>query len=81
MKLRGESGGMPSRSGAGISGVPGRNVAPINKPLSESAQRSIAEARKAMGSTKPTPEEMARRARANKANEMEKIKKQGRNTR
>ncbi len=81
MKLRGESGGMPARSSGGISGVPGRNVAPINKPLSESAQRSIAEARKAMGSTKPSAEEMARRARANKANEIEKIKRQGRNTR
>jgi hypothetical protein len=67
--------------GAGITGPSGSNVAPINRQLSESAQRSIAEARKAMGSTKPSEAEMAKRARANKANEMEKIKKQGRNTR
>jgi hypothetical protein len=70
-----------ARVQGGITGSGGRNVAPVNRQLSESAQRSIAEARKAMGSTKPSEAEMAKRARANKANELEKIRKQGRNTR
>ena len=75
-----QSGGGIPRGVGGIGGAGGRNVNPINK-LSPSAEKSIAEARKALGSAKPSPEEMARRARANKANEMEKIRNQGRNTR
>lgn len=81
MKLRGESGAVPARMGGGISGASGRNVAPINKPTTPSAQESIDAARKALGSTKPSPEEMVRRARANTANDIARIRKQGRNTR
>ena len=76
-----QPGGGTPRSVGGIGGAGGRNVAPVNRPLSPAAEKSIAEARRALGSTKPSPEEMARRARAAKQNEMEKIRNQGRNTR
>jgi len=75
----GGGGGVPRTSG-GITGAAGRNVNPVNK-LSPSAENSIAEARKALGSTKPSPEEMVRRNRANTANDIARIRNQGRNTR
>lgn len=75
----GGTGGTPRTSG-GITGAGGRNVNPINK-LSPSAENSIAEARKSLGSTKPSPEEMVRRNRANTANDIARIRNQGRNTR
>jgi len=73
-------GGTP-RSAGGISGGGGRNVTPIYKELSPSAQKSIAEARKALGTTKPDPKALARRITQDKAREAERIRKQGRNTR
>jgi hypothetical protein len=51
------------------------------KKLSPSAEKSIAEARKALGSSKPDPKALARRITQDKAREMERIRKQGRNTR
>ena len=71
--------GVPRTSG-GITGAGGRNINPVNK-LSPSAENSINEARKILGSAKPSPEEMVRRNRANTANDIARIKKQGRNTR
>ena len=54
-------------------------VAP--KKLSPSAEKSIAQARKALGSTKPDPKALARKITQDKANEVTRIRKQGRNTR
>jgi hypothetical protein len=51
------------------------------KKLTPSAEKSIAEARKALGSSKPDPKALARRITQDKAREMERIRKQGRNTR
>ena len=45
------------------------------------AQQSIDAARKALGSTKPDPKALARRITQDKAREMERIRRQGRNTR
>ncbi len=45
------------------------------------AQQSIDAARKALGSSKPDPKALARRITQDKAREMERIRKQGRNTR
>ena len=73
-------GGTP-RSAGGISGGGGRNVSPINRELSPSAQKSIAEARKALGASKPDPKALARKITQDKAREAERIRKQGRNTR
>jgi F0F1-type ATP synthase membrane subunit b/b' len=44
-------------------------------------EKAIDEARAILKSKKPTAEEMAKRARSNKANEIAKIRNQGRNTR
>ena len=51
------------------------------KKLTPSAEKSIAEARKALGSSKPDPKALARKITQDKAREMERIRKQGRNTR
>lgn len=51
------------------------------KKLTPSAEKSIAEARKALGSSKPDPKALARRITKDKAREMERIRRQGRNTR
>jgi hypothetical protein len=51
------------------------------KKLTPSAEKSIAEARKALGSSKPDPKALARRITQDKAREMERIRRQGRNTR
>jgi len=53
----------------------------IAKKLSPSAEKSIAEARKALGTTKPDPKALARRITQDKAREAARIRKQGRNTR
>jgi hypothetical protein len=53
----------------------------VVKKLSPAAEKSIAEARKALGATKPDPKALARRITQDKAREMERIRKQGRNTR
>lgn len=69
-------------SGGGRGSAGGTNPgSSVPKKLSPAAERSIAEARKALKSVKPTPAELAKRARAEKANEIAKIRKQGRNTR
>lgn len=73
-------GGIP-RGVGGISGAGGQNVQPVYRELSPSAQNSIAEARRAMGAVKPSPQEMARRARIERQNEIARIRNQGRNTR
>ena len=73
-------GGTP-RSTGGISGGGSRNVTPIYRELSPSAQKSIAEARKALGASKPDPKAVARKMTQDKAREMERIRNQGRNTR
>ena len=52
----------------------------VVKKLSPSAEKSIVEARKALGSTKPDPKALARRITQDKAREMARIRKQGRNT-
>lgn len=72
--------GAPRNSG-GIGGPGGQNVQPIYRELSPSAQNSIAQARNAMGAKKATAEELARRLAKEKANEMARIRNQGRNTR
>jgi hypothetical protein len=51
------------------------------KKLSPSAEKSIAEARKALGTTKPDPKALARKITQDKAREAARIRKQGRNTR
>lgn len=53
----------------------------VTKTLTPSAKKSIAEARKKLGSSKPDPKALARKITKDKAREMERIKKQGRNTR
>jgi hypothetical protein len=53
----------------------------VVKKLSPSAEKSIAEARKALGSTKPDPKALARKVTQDKAREAARIRKQGRNTR
>jgi hypothetical protein len=56
----------------------------VKKPVrvtTPTAQQSIDAARKALGSTKPDPKALARRITQDKAREMERIRKQGRNTR
>jgi len=53
----------------------------VVKKLSPSIEKSIAEARKALGSTKPDPKALARKLTQDKANEAARIRKQGRNTR
>ena len=53
----------------------------VVKKLSPAVEKSIAEARKALGSSKPDPKALARRITQDKAREMERIRKQGRNTR
>jgi hypothetical protein len=73
-------GGGPRVSG-GISGSGGKNVQPVYRELTPSAQNSIAEARNAMGAKKATAEELARRLAKEKAAEMARIRNQGRNTR
>jgi len=73
-------GGVPRGSG-GISGPGGQNVQPVYRELSPSAQNSINEARAAMGAKKATAEEFARRMAKEKANEIARIRNQGRNTR
>jgi hypothetical protein len=70
-----------ARGVGGISGGGGRNVTPVYRELSPSAQKSIAEARKALGASKPDPQEIARRQVADRAREAERIRRQGRNTR
>ena len=54
-------------------------VAP--KKLSPAAEKSIADIRKALGTSKPDPKELARRLAREKALEAARIRKQGRNTR
>lgn len=73
-------GGTP-RAAGGITGGGSRNVTPVYKELSPSAQKSIADARKALGASKPSPQELARRMAADRAREAERIRNQGRNTR
>jgi len=53
----------------------------VVKKLSPAVEKSIAEARKALGSTKPDPKALARRLTQDKAREAARIRKQGRNTR
>lgn len=56
----------------------------VVKPIrvtTPTAQQSIDAARKALGSSKPDPKALARRLTQDKAREMERIRKQGRNTR
>lgn len=53
----------------------------VAKKLTPSAKKSIAEARKALGTPKPDPKVVARKMAKDKAREMERIRKQGRNTR
>lgn len=72
--------GAPRNSG-GISGAGGQNVQPVYRELSPSAQKSIAQAREAMGAKAATKEELARRLAKEKASEMARIRNQGRNTR
>lgn len=55
-------------------------VKPVNA-TSPTAQQSIDAARKALGSSKPDPKALARRITQDKAREMARIRKQGRNTR
>jgi len=76
-----QTGGGVPRGVGGISGAGGRNVQPQYKELSPSAQNSIAEARAAMGAKKATADELARRLAKEKANEIARIRNQGRNTR
>lgn len=57
------------------------NVGNAPKKSVPSAQQSIDAARKALGSTKPDPKALARRITQDKAREMERIRRQGRNTR
>jgi hypothetical protein len=73
-------GGIP-RKVAGIVGEGAANVQKVYREISPAAQKAIDEARAILKSKKPTAEEMAKRARANKANEVAKIRNQGRNTR
>ncbi len=73
-------GGVP-RGAGGISGSGGQNVQPVYRELTPSAQNSINAARAAMGAKKATAEEMARRMAKEKANEIARIRNQGRNTR
>jgi hypothetical protein len=55
-------------------------VKPV-RTISPAAQQSIDAARKALGSSKPDPKALARRITQDKAREMARIRKQGRNTR
>jgi hypothetical protein len=71
MAMKNVSGGRGSAGGTN----------PVQKKTSPSAQNSIDSARKALGSTKPTAEELKRRLAKDKANEIAKIRRQGRNTR
>ena len=57
------------------------SAAPIPRTQAQINEEGLAKARAVIGATKATPAEMVKRARANKANEIAKIKKQGRNTR
>jgi hypothetical protein len=56
------------------SAAPARTQAQIN-------EEGIAKAREALGVSKPDPKAVARRITQDKANEMARIRKQGRNTR
>jgi hypothetical protein len=76
-----QPGGGAPRSSGGIGGSGGQNVQPVYRELSPSAKNSIAEARAAMGAKKATAEEFARRMAKEKANEIARIRNQGRNTR
>ena len=80
MVMSKDLGGTP-RSAGGISGNSGRNVTPVYRESLPSAQQSIDAARKALGVSKPDPKALARRITQDKAREMERIRRQGRNTR
>jgi hypothetical protein len=71
---------MGPRSAGGISGAGGRNVNPAYKGPS-TAEKGLAQARKAIGATKPKDSEVERRLNQDKVREMARIRKQGRNTR
>lgn len=68
-------GGGTARGVGGISGAGGRNVNPINRPLSANAQKAIDTLRAQKGWKEATPAEMEARKIAAKKNSIERIKK------
>jgi len=79
MAMSKDMGGSSARGVGGIGGAGGRNVNPTYRELSPSAKQSIADARKALKAAQPDPQEVARRMVKDRAREMERIRKQGRN--
>jgi len=78
-RIEGIGGGSP-RGVGGISGIGGKNVNPAYKETGNS-EAGIEKARKAIGATKPNAGEVERRLIQDKAREVARIRKQGRNTR
>jgi hypothetical protein len=72
-----------SRTAGGIAGAGGKNVDKIYKPMSEAQAaknlKAVEGIRKQLGAKKPTAEEVAKRLKAEKLREMERIRRQGRN--
>jgi hypothetical protein len=78
-RIEGIGGGSP-RGAGGITGAGGKNVNPAYKEVGNS-EAGIAQARKAIGAIKPDASEVERRLIQDKAREVARIRKQGRNTR
>ena len=72
-----------SRTAGGIAGAGGKNVGKVYKPLSEAQAaknlKAVEGIRKQLGAKKPNAEEVAKRLKAEKLREMERIRRQGRN--
>lgn len=78
-RIEGIGGGSP-RGVGGITGSGGKNVNPAYKEVGNS-EAGIAQARKAIGASKPDANQVERRLNQDKVREMARIRKQGRNTR
>ena len=69
---------MADRTTGGISGSGGKNVDKVYKPLSDAQAarnaKAIEEIRKQLGVKAPTAEELAKRAKADKIKETERIR-------
>jgi hypothetical protein len=57
------------------------SAAPITKTQAQITEEGLAKARAAIGASKSDPKAVARKMTQDKAREMERIRKQGRNTR
>jgi hypothetical protein len=72
---------MADRTTGGIAGPGGKNVGKVYKPLSDAQiaknLKAVEEIRKMLGAKKPTAEEIAKRAKADKIKEIERARGRG----